>query len=252
MQPQQDESLSSNFSILIVEDDLPFAIELEMLVEELGYQVKGCIDNSAEALEMILLQPPDLILMDINIKGRQTGLEIAEQIKDKEVPILFISSIKEKATYERSQTTNFIGYLVKPISQYSLKTAIDLAVKSIAGKQKIIESEIETYAKKDFLYYKKKGVFHKIAIATILYIKSDRYQTTTFTENQQFTSFISLKAFLELLAPYDFMQVHRSYIVNLLRVTSIDVTNQYIHLNEFKVPFSRRMKKEILLRLSVE
>lgn len=244
-----DESLLSNFSILIVEDDLPFAIELEMLVEELGYQVKGRIDNSAEALEAILLDPPDLVLMDINIKGRQTGLEVAEKVKDQEVPFLFISSIKDKDIYERSRATNFIGYLVKPISQYSLQTAIELAVKNIAATQAIVEGKAEAYAKKDSLYFKKKGVFYKISIATILYIKSDRYQTTVFTSNRQFTSFMSLKAFLELLASHDFIQVHRSYIVNLHKATSIDVVNQYIQLNGTKVPFSRRMKKAILERL---
>lgn len=241
---------ASNFTVLIVEDDLPFAIELDMLVQELGYNVKGRIDNSAEALEAILVDPPDLVLMDINIKGRQSGIEVAEQIKDKEVPILFISNIEDQALYDRARATNFVGYLVKPVSKYSIRTAIELVLKNITGNQTVQAPKGEAYANKKFLFFKKKGVFYKILIADILYIQADGDLSITVTKQQQFSSFLSLKALLKLLAPFDVIQVHRSYLVNMLNATSVDVENQYVQFNGIKVPFSRRMKKDLLSRLS--
>lgn len=239
----------SNFSILIVEDDLPFAIELDMLVREIGYQVMGRIDNSAEALEAILLDPPDLVLMDIQIKGRQSGLEIAEQIKDKQVPILFISGIEEKETYERARITNFVGYLVKPVSKFSIRTAIELAISHLSQKKNIINEKIDAYSSKEYLYFKKKGVFHKVAIAEILYIEADGDQTITHTKAFNFFSFSSLRALDELLESHNFLRIHRSYLAHITNVTSIDRHNQEVHFNGVQIPFSRRMKKELMEQL---
>ncbi len=250
MQPQTNNKLlPSNFSILIVEDDLPFAIELDMLVREIGYQVKDRVDNSAEALEIILTDPPDLVLMDIQIKGRLTGIEVAEKVKDNNIPILFISGIAEKATYDRARATNFIGYLVKPVSKFSIRTAIELAIKNISGRNHVIGSKVEAYSNNDFLYFKKKGVFYKITITDILFIEADGDQTITHTKDSKFYSFLSLRALDELLNAKGFLKVHRSYLANITKATSVDVDNQQIHFNGVKVPFSRRMKKELLQHL---
>ncbi len=246
---EAENTLSSQFSVLIVEDDLSFAIELDMLIQEIGYQVKGRVDNSAEALEMLLLDPPDLVLMDIQIKGRQSGIEVAERIKDKEIPILFISSMEEKGTYERARATNFVGYLVKPVSKFSIRTAIELAIKNIKGGQQVVNSKGAVYSSKDFLFFKKKGVFYKIVIKDILYIQADGDQTITHTKEQRYTSFLSLRALSELLTTPNFIQVHRSYLANISKATSIDIDNQYINFNDVKIPFSRRMKKDLLNRL---
>ncbi len=247
MQAQTINKLTpSTFSILIVEDDLPFAIELDMLIREIGYQVKGRVDNSAEALDIILADSPDLVLMDIQIKGRLSGLEIAEKVKASNIPFLFISSIEEKATYDRARATNFIGYLVKPISKFSIRTAIELAIKNISGKNHVVGSKVEAYSNNDFLYYKKKGVFYKITITDILYIEADGDQTITYTKDNKFYSFLSLRALDELLNAKGFIKVHRSYIANIHKATSVNVDNQQIHYNGIKIPFSRRMKKELL------
>lgn len=246
MQPQKINHPPSSFSILIVEDDLPFAIELDMLVREIGYQVKGRVDNSAEALDIILGDPPDLVLMDIQIKGRLSGLEIAEKIKASNIPILFISSIEEKATYDRARATNFIGYLVKPVSKFSIRTAIELAIKNISGSNHVVGNKIAAYSNHEFLYFKRKGVFYKITITDILYIEADGDQTITHTKDGKFYSFLSLRALDKLLNAKGFMKVHRSYIANIHKATSVDVDNQQINYNGIKIPFSRRTKKELL------
>lgn len=237
---------TSNFSILIVEDDLPFALELDMLIRRIGYTVKGRVDNSAEALEFLLIDPPDLVLMDIQIKGRLNGVELAEKVKETNIPFLFISSVQEEQTYERARNTNFVGYLVKPVNKFSIRTAVDLAVKHLSKYNKIITDKGETYCNKGFLFFKKKNIFHKIAIADILYIQADGDQSITHTKEQKYYSFISLNALQNLLAEYSFMQVHRSYIANLNKATSIDFENQWLRLNGVNIPFSRRKKTELM------
>lgn len=239
---------TSNFSILIVEDNLPFAIELDMLVREIGYTVKGRVDNSAEALEIMLTDPPDLVLMDIQIKGRLNGVELAEKMQSTNIPFLFISSLQTEEIYQRAKSTNFVGYLAKPINKFSIRTAVELAVKNIGEYNNIISEKVTAYSNEKYLFFKKRNIYHKIAIDDILYFQADDDQSITHTSNQKYYSFITLKALQELLADHSFMPVHRSYVVNLQQVTSVDVENQWLVLkNGEEIPYSRR-RKEVLLR----
>lgn len=241
--------VSTNFSILIVEDDLSFAIELDRLVRAIGYQVKGSVDNSEEALEIILMDQPDLVLMNNHIKNRQAGLQIAEQVKNQQIPIILIGEMEESMDYESVKTNNSIGYLNKPVSKFSLQTAIELAMNSLKGIANNPLQEGAVLSNEQYLYFKKKDVFYKIVIADIIYIQADGNQSITYTQNHSFTSFISLRELAELLSVYGFMKVHRSYLSNVGRATSIDIENREIYFSGIKIPFSRRMRGEIIKAL---
>ena len=115
--------------ILIVEDEMSIALELEMLVDELGYQLIGIIDNGEEALLAAKEKLPDLILMDIDIKGEYNGLTVAEKIKDLPIAILFITSFETQAMLQKAKSTNFVGYLTKPIRKVSIEGAIEAAIR---------------------------------------------------------------------------------------------------------------------------
>jgi len=104
-----------NLSLLIVEDSISYAIELEQLSEEIGFDVLASVDNSADALDIIFSEAPDIILMDINIKGRLTGIDIAKKIIHLDIPVLYITSFSDEETYNKAQESNLIGYIVKPV-----------------------------------------------------------------------------------------------------------------------------------------
>jgi len=82
----------NDFKILIVEDNLTYAIQLEVMLFNLGNFVCLRTDNSIDALRLISQEKPHLILMDIDIKGALSGIEIGHKIKDFKIPILYISS----------------------------------------------------------------------------------------------------------------------------------------------------------------
>lgn len=115
----------SSLNVLIVEDDLALAVDMEMMMDELGHQVIGRVDNSTDALKKIEQHQPDLILMDIKINGELNGIQIAEMIKDKNIPILYVTSENNQGSYDKAQKTNLIGYLIKPVYKYTLKTTIE-------------------------------------------------------------------------------------------------------------------------------
>ena len=230
-------------TILIVEDDLSFAIELDMLVRSIGYQVLGRVDNASDALTTIERQTPDLILMDVEIKGAITGIELAQQIRHLDSSILFITSFSQKEYYNQAKETNFIGYLVKPIDKYSLRSTIELAVQSLKEKAVIQKT---TFVRKNDLFFKKKGVYYKVLIKDILFIKADSDYTITYTEEGDFVSSIRLNDYLELLEGHTFIRIHRSYILNLDKASTLDYENNKINVQGHTLPFSRRIKSELL------
>jgi len=235
----------NTLSVLIVEDDLSFAIELDMLVKEIGYQVSGRVDNSKEALRIILSNPPDLILMDNDINGGITGIELAEQIQHLSIPILFITSFGQAEYYERAKQTNFIGYLVKPINKLSLRSSIELAIQTL--EQNRLNDSKGTFSNNRDLYFKKKGIYNKVVIKDILLIQADGDYSITVTENGSFTSSIRMNELEELvIGDTNFLRVHRSYIINLNKVQSVDPENNNVYIGEYCIPFSRRMKADLL------
>jgi len=238
--------IEKTLSVLIIEDDLSFAIELDMLVKEIGYQVSGRIDNSEEALHIIFSETPDLILMDNDINGDITGIELAEQIKHLSIPILFITSFGQAEYYERAKlTNNFMGYLVKPINKISLRSSIQLAMQALEQNQ--FTNALDQISNNQNLFFKKRGVYNKVSIKEILLIQADGDYTITFTEKGSFISSIRLNEIENLVMKEDiFLRIHRSYIVNLSKVESIDPKNNRVHIGKHCIPFSRRLKTNLM------
>lgn len=257
---KKQHSMTDTLSILIVEDDLSFALELDMLVREIGYNVIGRIDNSAEALEAILSESPDLILMDIDIRGKLTGIEIAQKIKHLPIPILFITSFGQEEYYNQAKETNSIGFLVKPINKYSLQSALEMAIRSIGTKAVKQDNEIQkeaipqaaspkeedAFPLKEFLFFKKKNVFQKVKIADILYIEANGDYCVAHTESGSFIASQRLTKMEEMLEQYPFLRVHRSYVVNLKSISSVEPNDNIIHLGDKQIPYSRSNRDALL------
>jgi len=230
---------------LIVEDDISFAIELEMLVESIEYEVVGRVDNSEEALAIALEKMPDIILMDISIKGKYNGIEVADRLKKLPIGILFITSHKTEEHFHKAKDTNFVGYLGKPVDKYSIQSAIELAVKALQSRMKIRKAKEHCkQGTSHYMYFKKRGIYQKVVLGDILYIKADGDYSTTYTVEGTFTTSIRLQEFEELLTTA-FVRVHRSYIVNKTKITSIDTENNNIYINKETIPYSRRVKEDL-------
>lgn len=124
--------------VLIVEDDLLLSMVEERLIENLGYQVVGKVSNGADAIKKVSELKPDVIVMDISLKGDLDGIETMEVIRrDSEIPVIYLSGNTDRYDYERARKTDFTGYLVKPVTSGDLKKPFEKALgkKSDDGKQ---------------------------------------------------------------------------------------------------------------------
>lgn len=244
--------ISESFAlkVLVVEDDFSFALDLRMLVEELGYRCQGIVDSGEKALEHIARELPDVILMDIDLKGQLNGMDLAIQIKDLHIPTLFITSYKDPDTYNKAKEAGMVGFLVKPLSHYTLLSSIDACI-SQYRKELAIKATKENQSNKTELIpgailIKKSKLYHKVRLKDIYFLSSDLEYTTIHTINGKFAFRESLSKMHNLLSSNEFFRTHKSYIVQLDYVKSINFEEgEVILANDMKVPLSRRNKKEL-------
>ena len=104
--------------ILIVEDESIVAMDLELQLINLGYQIAGVVSNGREALDLIEKQPVDLVLMDINIKGNLDGIETTRMLlKQRHIPVVYLTASGDHKTVARATATQPVEYLVKPLNE---------------------------------------------------------------------------------------------------------------------------------------
>ncbi|HLD23219.1 MAG TPA: EAL domain-containing protein [Sulfuricurvum sp.] len=115
--------------ILIVEDEGIVALDLQDRLEFLGYQVIGIADTAKSALKMVAKKSPDLVLMDIVIKGETDGIDTARQIHDLfSIPVVFLTAYADDKTLARAKLSNPHGYIVKPFNAQMLHSNIEMAL----------------------------------------------------------------------------------------------------------------------------
>ena len=115
--------------IVIVEDEGLIAADLESRLKKAGYSVPGMADSAEKALEVIEHTAPDLVLMDIRLKGEADGIQVADLVREKlDIPVVYLTAYEDQGTLERAGRTQAFGYIKKPIATASLKGAIEIAL----------------------------------------------------------------------------------------------------------------------------
>ncbi|MBE9012835.1 response regulator [Pseudanabaenaceae cyanobacterium LEGE 13415] len=115
--------------IAIVEDEGVVALSLRSRLEAANYSVTGIADSAHSALSLVANTTPDLVLMDVGLKGEQNGIEIAHTIRDRwQIPVIFLTGYSDPEWIHSAQQTDLFGYLIKPIDPIELQSAIQIAL----------------------------------------------------------------------------------------------------------------------------
>ncbi len=113
-------------NILIVEDESIVALDIQDKVEHLGYDVQAVVSSGEKAIEEVKKSQPDLVLMDIVLKGEIDGIETAERIrKHFDIPVIYLTAHSDTQTLNRAKITGPFGYLVKPFVDSELRSTIE-------------------------------------------------------------------------------------------------------------------------------
>lgn len=116
--------------IIVVEDERVVARDIEKRLKKLGYVVPASVASGEEAIEQVAELRPDLVLMDIRLKGQMDGIEAAEHIRtDFDIPVVYLTAYADESTLQRAKVTEPFGYVVKPFDERDLQVAIEIALR---------------------------------------------------------------------------------------------------------------------------
>ncbi|NPE31107.1 response regulator [Methanococcoides sp. SA1] len=118
-----------NTRILVVEDEAIVAMVIKKRLMGLGYVVSGIAATGTDAINKVEGTFPDLVLMDIMLKGEMDGIEVADEIRKRfSIPVVYLTAHSDEKTLERAKLTEPYGYLLKPFTEKDLSTNIEIAI----------------------------------------------------------------------------------------------------------------------------
>ena len=124
------ESVPHKPRVLIVEDELLIAEELGERLSRLGYLVIAAVDSADEGVAIAVRERPELVLMDIRLKGEKDGVQAAQEIRQQvDVPIVFLTAYSDRLTVDRAKGTDHDGFILKPFQRRELQSTIEVAMK---------------------------------------------------------------------------------------------------------------------------
>jgi PAS domain S-box-containing protein len=129
-------------SILIVEDESLVAEEIGLRVRQLGHDVCGIVDNAEDAFAHVKLVQPDLALMDIQIKGSLSGIDLARRFRDDfDIPVVYLTAHADAATLQEATDTEPFGYLVKPFDKRAFAATLETALRRRNAEARLAKTE---------------------------------------------------------------------------------------------------------------
>ncbi|RPA70334.1 DNA-binding response regulator [Cyclobacteriaceae bacterium YHN15] len=223
-------------NILIVEDELDLGQNIQELLKYLGYTVSGIIDNGKDVLDFLKENTPDLILMDIQIKGDIDGITLCKKIKSiYDIPVVYLTAFSDISFLDRISSYPYEGYLLKPFTVEELKTTVHLGLN--AKKKKGIKPE------KNIITIKDKGFTVPISTQDILFFQADGLYTKIQTKTKSYVVRDILKDLIDSIRSSRFIRVHKSYVINVKEIDSFN--SKEIHIQDFVIPLRRGFYKEI-------
>jgi CheY-like chemotaxis protein len=115
--------------ILVVEDESIVAMDIADCLGSLGYEVVGTTDHGEDAINKATTLKPDLVIMDIMLKGAMDGISAAETISTRlQIPVIFLTAHSDESTLQRAKVTAPYGYILKPFDAEDLRTSVEIAL----------------------------------------------------------------------------------------------------------------------------
>lgn len=242
--------------VFVVEDESIVSKDIQHSLKRLGYEIVGSANNAEKALKEIPECSPDIVLMDIMLKGKMTGIEAAAVLNnDFKIPVIFLTAYADDATLEKAKTTEPYGYIIKPFKEIDLHTAIEMAtykkLKELDAQKEmeILYSLVENKSQSDHIFVKSKSQLIKIKLNEIYYIEALKDYVNIHILDKRYTIYSTMKEMVNKLGETDFVRVHRSYIVRLDKITAIDHSIIVLEDEQGQIPIGGSYKESLLKRI---
>lgn len=245
-------------NVLVVEDESIVSKDIQQSLKKLGYNVVGAASTGEKAIDLAHAENPDIILMDIMLKGNITGIETSEKIKeDLNIPIIFLTAYADEATLSKAKVTEPYGYIIKPFKEIDLHTSIEMALykhkkeKEVVKERDLLYSLVEGKESKDFVFVKSNSRLIKLRTNDIYFVEALKDYVVINTLSTRYTIHSTMKDIEKKLPQDDFIRVHRSFIVRLDKIAAIEQPNLILENDKKTIPIGGSYKDELVQRINL-
>ncbi len=234
--------------ILIVEDDMIIAANISLQLSNLGYEVIGIESRGEEAISHVETNAPDIILMDINLKGALNGIETVAAIqKLHDIPVIYLTANSDEATFSKAKETHPYAFISKPFNKMDLQRTIALVGMQIREKG-TVENVRDIEVMIDRIFVRHNGKMEKLLLTDVLFIEADRNYCTLVTNTGDYVLTSTLKTMEEKLPRSTFIRVHRSFIINLSKLDVL--VDGHLEIGRKVIPIAKPYRELLMSRIN--
>ncbi|MFN3916515.1 MAG: response regulator [Flavobacteriales bacterium] len=245
-------------NVLVVEDESIVSKDIQMSLKKLGYSVVGSAATGEKAVELANELQPQIVLMDIMLKGQMNGIEAAEAIRqNNRIPVIYLTAYADESTLAKAKVTEPYGYIIKPFKEIDLHTSIEMALYKHSREQEVLKqrdllySIVDNKESNEFIFVKANSKLVKINSKDIFFIEALKDYVVINTLNTRYTIHSTMKDIEKKLSERDFIRVHRSFIVRLDKIASIDQPNIIMENDKKVIPIGGSYKDDLVNRLNL-
>jgi len=236
---------------LIVEDEMIIGANISLQLSKLGYDVTGLVSRGEEAIAHVKQNRPDIVLMDIQLKGELDGIDTVIKMQQEiDIPVIYLTANADDENFDRAKSTNPYAFISKPFKKQDLQHAIELTMGRLDKNKSSSEEEttcISPFIQSDSIYVRRNERMIKIMISDIYYFEADRNYCKIFAKNKECLLVMTLKEINDKLPQEHFLRIHRSFIINLSHVD--EVAGTHVVINKKAIPLSKTLRGELMNRL---
>jgi DNA-binding LytR/AlgR family response regulator len=245
-------------NVLVVEDESIVSKDIQHSLKKLGYNVVGAAASGDRAIELARSEKPDIVLMDIMLKGDMNGIETAEVMKSElGIPVIFLTAYADDSTLAKAKVTEPYGYIIKPFKEVDLHTTIEMALykhdknKEVEKERDLLYSIVENKDNKDFIFVKSNSRLVKLNTKDIYFVEALKDYVVINTLDSRYTIHSTMKDIEKKLPVDKFIRVHRSYIVRLDKISAIEYPNLHLENDKRIIPIGGSYRDDLVNRINL-
>jgi DNA-binding LytR/AlgR family response regulator len=245
--------------IFVVEDEIIIVRHMQRILRRLGYEPVGHACRGTEALQRIAGTLPDLVLVDIMLRGELDGVQVAQRVHtDFGIPVVFVTSLSDPATVARATAARPHGYLLKPFDERDVAVALQLALApppAGAAPQPSLPLQSPPVAPAashplaNCLFVRTGKESTRIDYCNLLWLEASGKYTILHTRTSRHTLSVQLKQVAESLPAHAFVRIHKSYMVGLHAIEA--VAPHHVRVAGQPIPLGRAYQESLLQQLTL-
>jgi len=243
--------------IVVVEDESIVSKDIQQSLKKLGYNVVGAAATGEKAIELVDEFEPDLVLMDIMLKGQMSGIDAAGVIKERHsIPVIYLTAYADENTLSKAKVTEPYGYIIKPFKEVDIHTSIEMALYKHEKNQEVEKERDLLFSivdgqggASDIIFVKSKSRQVKLNTREIYFVEALKDYVVINLLGSRYTIHSTMKDIERKLNGGDFIRVHRSFIVRLDKIAAIEQSNLFLENEKKSVPIGGSYKIDLQKKL---